>query len=147
MTRPQVVIDFPNAPSFEVMAVMEFFEASGRNLLAPEASADVRQHAIHRRDQSGARPSPIPRQNRAREIDRGFRYLPQRFALQFLEFLGATVDASTDERVVRLPPGRLQPIVADDVAVIINEVPLASPRTGSSRSGRNERPSLFGDCG
>src|SRR2546421_11748546 len=38
----QVVIDLANSPSFEDKAVLEFFETSGRNLLAAEAAAGVR---------------------------------------------------------------------------------------------------------
>jgi NADPH:quinone reductase-like Zn-dependent oxidoreductase len=40
----QVVIDLTNSPSFEDKAVLEFFETSGRNLLAAEAAASVRHH-------------------------------------------------------------------------------------------------------
>src|SRR5215469_7801896 len=40
----QVVVDLANSPSFEDKAVMEFFETSGRNLLAAEAVAGVRHH-------------------------------------------------------------------------------------------------------
>ena len=40
----QVVIDLANAPSWEDKAVLEFFETSGRNLLAAEAGAGVRHH-------------------------------------------------------------------------------------------------------
>ena len=35
----QVVVDVANAPSWEDQAVLEFFEKSGRNLLAAEAAA------------------------------------------------------------------------------------------------------------
>src|ERR1700737_3903430 len=40
----QVVIDLANSPSFEDKAVLEFFETSGRNLLAAEAAAGVQHH-------------------------------------------------------------------------------------------------------
>src|SRR4051795_12318002 len=40
----QVVIDLANSPSFENKAVLDFFEASGRNLLAAEAAAGVAHH-------------------------------------------------------------------------------------------------------
>src|SRR5260221_5276676 len=40
----QVVIDLANAPSWEDKAVLEFFETSGRNLLAAEGAARVRHH-------------------------------------------------------------------------------------------------------
>ena len=41
MTR---VVDVSNSPSFGDPAVMKFFEASTRNLLAQEAAAGVRHH-------------------------------------------------------------------------------------------------------
>src|SRR5215831_19818052 len=41
----KLVIDLANSPSFEDKAVLEFFETSGRNLLAAEAAAGgVRHH-------------------------------------------------------------------------------------------------------
>ena len=42
MAGAQVVVDLANSPSFEDKAVLEFFETSGRNLLAAEAAAGVR---------------------------------------------------------------------------------------------------------
>ena len=42
--RRQVVVDVANSPSFEDTAVLEFFETSGRNLLAAEAAAGVGHH-------------------------------------------------------------------------------------------------------
>jgi hypothetical protein len=44
MAGAQVVIDLANSPSFEDKAVLEFFETSGRNLLAAEAAAGIRHH-------------------------------------------------------------------------------------------------------
>jgi|HubBroStandDraft_6_1064221.scaffolds.fasta_scaffold364746_2 hypothetical protein len=41
MTR---VVDVSNSASFEDVAVVKFFEASTRNLLAKEAAAGVRHH-------------------------------------------------------------------------------------------------------
>ena len=40
----QVVVDVANSPSFEDRAVLEFFQAAGRNLLAAEVAAGVRHH-------------------------------------------------------------------------------------------------------
>src|SRR5262249_29198190 len=40
----QVVTDVSNSPSFEGKAALEFFETSGRNLLAAEISAGVKHH-------------------------------------------------------------------------------------------------------
>src|ERR1700756_1317958 len=56
MAEAHVVVDLTNSPSFEDKAVLEFFETSGRNLLAAEAAAAVRHHValsivgIDRRD-------------------------------------------------------------------------------------------------
>src|SRR3954465_7596425 len=44
MVGAQVVVDLANSPSFEDKAVLEFFETSGRHLLAAEAAAGVRHH-------------------------------------------------------------------------------------------------------
>ena len=40
----QVVVDVANSPSWEDKAVLDFFETSGRNLLAAEAAAGVGHH-------------------------------------------------------------------------------------------------------
>src|ERR1043165_4289292 len=39
-----VVVDVANAPSWEDKAVLDFFETSGRNLVAAEIAAGVKQH-------------------------------------------------------------------------------------------------------
>jgi uncharacterized protein YbjT (DUF2867 family) len=44
LTGAQVVVDVSNAPAWEDKAVLEFFETSGRNLLAAEAAAGVGHH-------------------------------------------------------------------------------------------------------
>src|SRR6185312_8996656 len=44
MAGTQVAIDLANSPSFEDKAVLQFFETSGRNLLAAEVAAGVRHH-------------------------------------------------------------------------------------------------------
>src|SRR5918911_4554209 len=44
MAGAQVVIDLANSPSFEDKAVLEFFETSGRNLLAAETAAGIGHH-------------------------------------------------------------------------------------------------------
>src|SRR6476660_8327594 len=54
MAGAQVVIDLANSPSFEDRAVLDFFETSGRNLLAAEAAAGVQHHVAPRPDTSGA---------------------------------------------------------------------------------------------
>ena len=128
----QVVIDLANSPSFEDKAVLEFFETSGRNLLAAEAAAGVRHHvalsivAIDRTDNGYFRAKVV--QEKLIKTS-GIPYTIVR-STQFLEFLGAIADLSADGNLVRLPPVLFQPIAADDVAASVADVALAAPRNG-----------------
>jgi uncharacterized protein YbjT (DUF2867 family) len=128
----QVVIDLANSPSFEDNAVLEFFETSGRNLLAAEAAAGVRHHVAlsivgtDRTDNGYFRAKVA--QEKLIEAS-GVPYTIIR-ATQFLEFLRGIADSSVDGNIVRLPPILFQPIAADDVAAVVAEVALATPRNG-----------------
>jgi uncharacterized protein YbjT (DUF2867 family) len=128
----QVVIDLANSPSFEDKAVLEFFETSGRNLLAAEAAAGVRHHValsivgIDRSDNGYFRAKVA--QEKLIETS-GIPYTIIR-STQFLEFLGGIADSSADGNIVRLSPGLFQPIAADDVAAIVADVAVATPRNG-----------------
>src|SRR6185312_7787060 len=51
-------------------------------------------------------------------------------ATQLLEFLGGIADSAMDGQVVKLPPGLFQPIAADDVAPMVAEAAVSSPRNG-----------------
>ena len=132
MAGAQVVIDLANSPSFEDKAVLEFFETSGRNLLAAEAAARARHHvalsivAIDRTDNGYFR-AKVPEEKLIKAS--GVPYTIIR-ATQFMEFLGGIADLSADGNIVRLPPVLFQPIAADDVAAIVAEVALAAPRNG-----------------
>ena len=128
-----VVIDLANSPSFEDKAVLEFFETSGRNLLAVEAAAGVRHHVAlsivgtDRTPDNGYFRAKVA-QEKLIEAS-GIPYTIIR-ATQFLEFLGTIAASSADGNMIRLPPGLFQPIAADDVAAIVADVALAAPRSG-----------------
>jgi uncharacterized protein YbjT (DUF2867 family) len=51
-------------------------------------------------------------------------------ATQFFEFLGAIAGSSTDSGTVRLPPARMQPIAAADVAAALADVAVGTPVNG-----------------
>jgi len=129
----QVVIDLVNSPSFEDKAVLEFFETSGRNLLAAEAAAGVRHHVAlsivgtDRMPDNGYFRAKVA-QEKLTETS-GIAYTIIR-STQFLEFLGGIAASSADGNMVRLSPGLFQPIAADDVAAIVADVALAAPRNG-----------------
>jgi len=128
----QVVIDLANSPSFEEKAVLEFFETSGRNLLAAEAAAGIRHHVALSivgtdRSDNGYFRAKVA-QEKLIEAS-GIPYTVIR-STQFLEFLRGIAAESTDGNVVRLCPGLFQPIAADDVAAVVAGVALAPPRNG-----------------
>jgi uncharacterized protein YbjT (DUF2867 family) len=129
----QVVIDLANSPSFDDKAVMEFFETSGRNLLAAEAAAGVRHHVAlsivgtDRTPDNGYFRAKVA-QEKLIEAS-GIPYTIIR-ATQFMEFLGAIAASATDGKTVRVSPGLFQPIAADDVAANVADVALAAPRNG-----------------
>src|SRR5271166_2046120 len=133
MAGAQVVIDLANSPSFEDKAVLEFFETSGRNLLAAEAAAGGVRHHVALSIVGTDRPdNGYFRAKVAQEKlieTSGIPYTIIR-STQFLEFLGGIAASSADGNVVRFSPGLFQPIAADDVAAIVAEVALAAPRNG-----------------
>jgi uncharacterized protein YbjT (DUF2867 family) len=130
MAGAQVVIDLANSPSFEDKAVLEFFETSGRNLLAAEAAAGVRHHValsiigIDRSDNGYFR-AKVAQEKLIKAS--GIPYTIIR-STQFLEFLGAIAASGVVGNMVRISPGLFQPIAADDVAAIVADVAFAAPR-------------------
>src|SRR6202046_1521986 len=132
MAGAQLVIDLSNSPSFEDRAVLEFFETSGRNLLAAEAAAGVRHHVALSIVGTDRSDNGYFRAKVAQEkliTASGIPYTIIR-ATQFLEFLRGIADSSAVGNTVRLPPVMFQPIAADDVAAIVAEAALAPPRHG-----------------
>jgi uncharacterized protein YbjT (DUF2867 family) len=133
MAGTQVVIDLANSPSFEDRAVLEFFETSGRNLLAAEAAAGVRHHVAlsivgtDRSPDNGYFRAKVAQEKLI--VASGVPYTIIR-ATQFMEFLAGIAASGADGNVVRVSPGLFQPIAADDVAPVVAEVALLAPRNG-----------------
>ena len=133
MAGTQVVIDLANSPSFEDKAVLEFFETSGRNLLAAEAAAGVRHHVAlsivgtDRTPDNGYFRAKVA-QEKLIEAS-GIPYTIIR-STQFLEFLRGIAASSADGNKVRLSPGLFQPIAAEDVAAFVADLALAAPHDG-----------------
>ena len=145
MAGTQVVIDLASSPSFEDKAVLEFFQTSGRNLLAAEAAAGVRHHVVlsivgtDRMPGNGYFRAKVAQEKLI--VASGIPYTIIR-STQFLEFLGAIAASSAEGSVVRLSPGLFQPIAADDVAAIVADVALAAPRNGIVEIAGPERAPL-----
>ena len=133
-TGAQVVVDVSNSPSFEDKAVLAFFEASTRNLLAAEAAAGVGHHVAL--SVVGADRLPASGYLRAKVAQEGlikgdavpFTILR---ATQFFEFVGGIADSNTNGKVVRLPSALVQPILSDDVAAALANFAVAKPLNGT----------------
>ncbi len=130
VARAQVVVDLANSPSFEDEAVLKFFETSGRNLLAAEAAAGVRHHValsivgIDRSDNGYFR-AKVAQEKLIETSEIPYTIIR---STQFLDFLGAIAASGTDGNNVRISPGLFQPIAADDVAALVADVAVATPR-------------------
>src|SRR5687768_2079058 len=133
MAGTQVVIDLANSPSFEDKAVLEFFQTSGRNLLAAEAAAGVGHHVAlsiigtDRTPDNGYFRAKVAQEKLIESS--GIPYTIIR-STQFIDFIGRIADSSADGNAVRLSPGLFQPIASDDVAAAVADVALAAPRNG-----------------
>src|SRR5262245_42865821 len=131
MAGTQVVIDVANSPSFEDKAVLEFFQTSGRNLLAAE-KAGVRHHVALSivgtdRTDNGYFRAKIAQENLIKAS--GIPYTIIR-STQFMEFSRAIAASATEGNTVRVSSGLYQPIASDDVAANVADVALAPPRNG-----------------
>jgi uncharacterized protein YbjT (DUF2867 family) len=126
----QVVVDVANSPSWEDTAVLDFFETSGRNLIAAEGAAGVGHHVVLSvvgTDRLLA--SGYFRAKMAQEILIKASKIPFTIvrATQFFEFVGGIAQFSTEGATVRLPSALIQPIAADDVAAALADVAVAKP--------------------
>jgi uncharacterized protein YbjT (DUF2867 family) len=134
LENTRVVVDVSNAPSFEDRAVLEFFETSGRNLLAAEAGAGVAHHVTL--SVVGADRLPASAYFRAKVIQENLvraSTIPYTIlrSTQFFEFVSGIARSATEGQYVRLPPALVQPVAADDVAAVLADIAAAEPRNGT----------------
>ncbi len=134
MDRTDVVVDVANAPVWDDKAVLDFFETSGRNLLAAEAAAGVRHHIAlsivgsERLPDNGYFRAKVAQENLVKAS--GIPYTIVR-ATQFFEFVGGIAQSATVDGEVRVSPALFQPIASDDVADALANVALATPLNGT----------------
>lgn len=138
----QVVIDLANAPSWEDKAVLEFFETSGRNLLAAEANAGVKHHialsivGTDRLPENGYFRAKLAQERLIKESPIPYSIV---HSTQFFEFLKGIADEATVGTTTRLSPAAFQPIASDDVADTMAEVALGNPLNGMIEIAGPER--------
>jgi len=140
----QVVVDVTNSPSFEDKAVLEFFETSGRNIVAAEVKAGVKHHVAlsvvgtERLQESGYFRGKMAQENLITASPIPYTIL---HSTQFFEFLGAIAQSGTVGQTVRLSPALVQPIASDDVVAVLANVVVSPPVNGIVEVAGPERVS------
>jgi uncharacterized protein YbjT (DUF2867 family) len=135
----QVVVDVANSPSFEDKPALDFFETSGRNLLAAGKAAGVRHHvalSVVGTDRlTGSGPGSLSGYFRAKIAQENLikaSGIPFTIvhATQFFEFVKNIAQSASDASTIRLSSVLMQPILSDDIAAAVAEVALGQPING-----------------
>src|SRR5262245_5736575 len=129
----EVIVDVANAPSWEDKAVLEFFETSGRNLLAAGKTAGVKHHvALSVVGTDRLLASGYFRAKMAQEKLIEASQIPYTIvrSTQFFEFTDGIAKNATEGARVRLSSALMQPIAAEDVAAALAEVAVGEPING-----------------
>ncbi len=141
----QVVVDVTNSPSFEDKAVLEFFETSGRHIVAAEGKAGVTHHVAlsvvgtDRLQESGYMRAKMAQENLIEESLIPYTILR---STQFFEFLGSIAQEGTIGQTVHVSPALVQPIAADDVAATLANIAMSPPVNDIVEVAGPERVSL-----
>lgn len=127
----QVVVDVANSPSFEDKAVLEFFQTSGRNLLAAEGVANVRHHVAlsivgtDRVQSSGYLRAKMAQEDIIKASPIPFTILR---STQFFEFMPRIAQESIEGDRARVPAAMIQPILSDEVVAALTDIATSTPR-------------------
>jgi uncharacterized protein YbjT (DUF2867 family) len=138
----QVVVDVANSPSFEDKAVLEFFETSGRNLLAAEVAAGVKHHVAlsivgtDRLPENGYFRAKVAQEALIKASTVPYTIVR---ATQFFEFIAGIADEATSGQTVRVSHAFIQPMWSDDVATALADVALEEPLNGITEIAGPER--------
>lgn len=145
LENAEVVVDVANSPSFEDNAVLEFFQTSGRNLLAAEKVAGVKHHialsvvGTARLQQSGYFRAKQAQEDLIRQAGIPYSIV---HSTQFFEFLGSIAASGASGEAIHLSPASIQPIASEDVAAAVVEVALGTPINGIVEIAGPDRISL-----
>jgi uncharacterized protein YbjT (DUF2867 family) len=141
----QVVVDVANSPSFEDRAALEFFETSGRNLLAAEAAAGVGHHVAlsvvgtDRLLENGYFRAKMAQEKLIKASKIPYMILR---STQFFEFVSGIAQSGPVGQTVHLSPALVQPIASDDVAAALADVTVGAPVNGTVEVAGPERVRL-----
>src|SRR5215471_14465412 len=125
----EVVINLANSPTFDE-ASLDFFRTSMTNLLAAGARAAVRHQVVL--SIFGVDRVPQIDYFRAKAVQEDLlRQGPTPYSIvratQFFEFMDTVISWTSDDKAVRLPATRIQPVAAAAVVDAVVEVSLGVP--------------------
>ena len=141
MVGAAVVVDVSNAPVWDDDAVLDFFTTSTRNVLAAERDAGVGHHVAvsivgaDRLPDSGYLRAKVAQEA---EIEAGSIQYTILRSTQFFDFLAQTVESGAEGDTVRLSPGLMQLVAADDVAATVTDLAIGAPVGGRVELGGPE---------
>ncbi|MGW5649013.1 SDR family oxidoreductase [Saccharopolyspora sp. NPDC003752] len=133
LAESDVVVNLTNSPTFDE-ASLEFFQKTMDNLLAAAKAAGV-GHAVIL-SIVGADQVPDLAYYRAKVLQEDIlKAGPVPYSIvratQFFEFIDATLAWTADEKTVRLPATRIQPMAAAEVAQAVADVAVSTPLQGT----------------
>ena len=134
MSGVHTVIDLANSPSFEDRAVLDFFETSGRNLIAAEIKAGVQHHialsvcGTEDLQESGYFRGKLVQEKLIAASPIAYTIV---HSTQFMEFLGGIAKSAGTDGPISLSAALIQPIASDDVALAMADVALSQPANGT----------------
>lgn len=138
----QVIVDLSNSPSWEDAAVLEFFQKSTSNLIAAAKASGVKHYialsvvGTERLQASGYFVAKLAQERLIKSSGVPYTIV---HSTQFFELLGFLVKAWESGSKVVVPAALIQPISSDDVAEVMAEVALATPRNGMFEIAGPER--------
>jgi uncharacterized protein YbjT (DUF2867 family) len=141
----QVVVDVTNSPSFADKAALDFFESSGRHIVAAEVKAGVRHHVAlsvvgtDRLQESGYFRAKLAQERLIEASPIPYTIL---HSTQFFEFLRSIADDGTVGQTVRVSPALFQPIAAADVAATLATIAVGPPVNGVVEVAGPDRVSM-----
>jgi uncharacterized protein YbjT (DUF2867 family) len=141
----QVVVDVTNSPSFEDQPALDFFESSGRHIVAAEAKAGVTHHVglsvvgTDRLQDSGYFRAKLAQERLIEASPIPYTIL---HSTQFFEFLGSIADEGTVGETVHVSSALFQPIAADDVAATLATIAVSPPVNGIVEVAGPDRVSM-----
>lgn len=142
LANAKVVVDVSNSPSFEDQAVLNFFETSGKNLLAAEYEAGVEHHlalsivGTDRLPDNGYFRAKVAQEKLIKAFKIPYSIIR---ATQFFEFIEGIINTGNHGGLIRLSPALFQPIAADDVAATLADCAVRAPINGTIEVGGPDR--------